>query len=108
MDRGGCCASDRGRGGGTEFLAQLHQRVVEHGQVGALLVRQLQVTQHSLTDIEVKMVLDGPMPPSAEAELKERIRRDLGADFVVKLNYVDHIPRSAGGKFEDFICAIDS
>ena len=43
-----------------------------------------------------------------EAELKKRIRRDLGADFVVRLNYVEHIPRSAGGKFEDFICAIDS
>jgi len=71
-------------------------------------IRQLQVTQHSLRDIEVKLVLDGQMSPSLEAELKERIRQDLGADFMVKLNYVDHIPRSAGGKFEDFICAIDS
>jgi phenylacetate-CoA ligase len=62
--------------------------------------------QHGLTDIEVRLVLNGPMEPSIEANLLETIRRDLHPGFEIKLNYVDAIARSAGGKHEDFISAI--
>lgn len=71
-------------------------------------ISQLQVTQHSLTDIEVKAVLNGPMPQPVEKKLLEKIKQDLHPEFLVRLNYVDHIPRSKSGKYEDFICAIDS
>ena len=71
-------------------------------------ISQLQVIQQSPRDIEVKVVLTGPISAAIEASLREKIRRDLRADFVVRLNYVDHIPRAKNGKFEDFICTVDS
>ena len=69
-------------------------------------ISQLQAIQHSLTEIEVRLVLNGTMEPPEEANLLEAIRRDLGGKFKVSLTYVDHIPRSSNGKFEDFISNI--
>ncbi len=69
-------------------------------------ISQLQAIQNSLTEIEVRLVLNGTMEPPEEANLLEAIRRDLGGKFKVSLTYVDHIPRSSNGKFEDFISNI--
>ncbi len=69
-------------------------------------ISQLQAIQNSLTDIEVRLVLNGTMEPPEEANLLEAIRRDLGGKFNVSLTYVDHIPRSSNGKFEDFVSNI--
>ena len=71
-------------------------------------ISQLQAIQHTPKDIEVRAVLNGTMEPAAEARLLETIRRDLGGVFNVSLNYVDHIPRSSTGKFEDFVSNIGS
>ena len=69
-------------------------------------ISQLQAIQNSLTDIEVRVVLNGTMEPPAEANLLETIGRDLGGKFNINLTYVDDIPRSSNGKFEDFVSNI--
>jgi phenylacetate-CoA ligase len=66
-------------------------------------VTQMQFIQHSLEDIELKLVVSSPLDPLLESRIIEVARGSLGASFNIKLNYVDSIPRSAGGKFEDFI-----
>ncbi len=66
-------------------------------------VTQMQFIQHSLEEIELKLVVSEPLDPAVESRIIEVAKRSLGADFTIRLNYVDAIPRSAGGKFEDFI-----
>ncbi len=70
-------------------------------------ISQLQIVQHSATEIEVKAVLNGKMKPADESNLLATIRSDLSADFDIRLSYVDDIPRSASGKFEDFLSKIN-
>ena len=66
-------------------------------------IKQLQVIQHSLKDMEVKMVLAAAMEDHIEASLRQAIAQDLDAQFQVRLTYVNEIPRSANGKYEDFV-----
>jgi phenylacetate-CoA ligase len=69
-------------------------------------VRQIQLIQKTLNDIDVKLVL--PRPPDAGEEdrlcayMTERLRHP----YTLRLLYVDDIPRSPSGKFEDFVSEI--
>ena len=64
--------------------------------------RQFQMIQHSLEEIEVKLVVPEPVSKEQESELTDIIHRSLGHPFNITFTYHDEIPRSAGGKFEDF------
>jgi phenylacetate-CoA ligase len=66
-------------------------------------VTQMQFVQHSLEEIELKLVVSEPLGPLAESQIIDIARRSLGESFNFTLTYVESIPRSAGGKFEDFI-----
>lgn len=65
-------------------------------------VRQFQVVQKSLNDIEVALVLARPLLPAETEALRALILKNLGHPFKVLFVYRDSIPRSAGGKYEDF------
>ncbi len=52
------------------------------------------------------MVVREPLKPEQEEKTKELIIRSLGHPFRVTLSYHDEIPRSASGKFEEFICEV--
>ena len=69
-------------------------------------VRQYQFVQRSLEEIEKKMVVSEPLTPEQEEKTKELIIRSLGHPFRVTLSYHDEIPRSASGKFEEFVCEV--
>lgn len=73
------------------------------GRIGP--VRQSQVVQTGYDSIELRLALKRPMNLAEEAEILKAIRESLGRPFEVTLVIVDEIPRSAGGKFEDFVCA---
>jgi phenylacetate-CoA ligase len=70
--------------------------------------RQLQVIQHSLSDIEIKVVPGGPIDAVTESRLLRAAADTLGSEFNLRLTYVDNIPRPASGKFEDFRSLVDS
>lgn len=71
-----------------------------------LPVQRFQFIQHTPQDIEVKLVV-GRMPSEAEEKKLTNIILDsLGYAFTLRFNYVDTIPRSLGGKYEDFISVI--
>ncbi len=79
---------------------------VEMAQVAP--IKQLQVIQHSLSEVEIKLVLAEPLDSRGEARIIEVAKKNLGDEFQFRLNVVDDIPRSAGGKFEDYISHVSA
>lgn len=69
-------------------------------------IRQFQVIQHSLEDVEFKLVVSRPLSKDEEGQLKKGAFTALGHNFHIIFSYLDEIPRSAGGKFEDFISKV--
>ncbi len=70
-------------------------------------VRQVQMVQVSLAEIDVNLVVSRPLTDGEESALRERFGTTLGYPFALKFNYVDDIPRAANGKFEDFRCDLE-
>ena len=75
---------------------------------GSLPVSQFQVIQRTLHDVEVKLVASRPLSPDEETLLRSHVAEWLGYEFRVTFHYVDDIPRSAGGKYEDFRCEVSA
>lgn len=79
-----------------------HPRFGE-AQFGSIApVRQFQVVQKTLQDIEVALVVARPLSAGEEMVLRALIVKNLKHAFNVSFVYCDDIPRSAGGKYEDF------
>lgn len=70
-------------------------------------VRQFQFVQRSLEEVEKKMVVTHPLTPEQEEKTKALIVKCLGHPFRITLSYHDEIPRSASGKFEEFVCEVE-
>ncbi len=70
-------------------------------------IKQFQYVQHSVNDVEVKLVVPEPLTAEQENTAKKVIVRALGHPFNVTLSYHDEIPRSASGKFEEFVCMVN-
>lgn len=74
---------------------------------GMVPLRQMQVVQTALDAIEIRLCVARPLTDDETARLAAIVARDNGHPFDVTVTYHDAIGRSAGGKFEDFVCAID-
>jgi len=70
---------------------------------GNLPITKFQMIQHTVEDIEIKLVCDPILDKAQESLLFEKLIETMSYSFNFRLNYVDDIPRSKGGKFEDFI-----
>jgi phenylacetate-CoA ligase len=66
---------------------------------------QVQVVQTDYDAIEVRYVRSGDAPAD-EAGLQAYLREALDKDLNVRAIAVDAIPRSASGKFEDFLSLV--
>lgn len=64
---------------------------------------QFQLVQHSLDDVELKIVVDDVLTDEQEGKIKLILQESLAHPFTIKLSYHATLPRSAGGKFEDFV-----
>jgi len=105
-------------GRGLPVLARIHGRVrnllvypdgrkarprtIEMWEDGVLAIRQMQIVQHALDDIEIKLVTAHPFSTAEEALVHERFRQCCGHAFPTRITYHREIPRGPGGKFEDF------
>ena len=69
-------------------------------------VRQAQLIQRSLEQIQVNLVVARPLTAAEEERLSDAIGRALGHPFALSFVYVEEIPRAASGKFEDFVSEI--
>lgn len=65
-------------------------------------IQQFQVIQRSIEEIEALLVVPRPLTDDEKALLIRWLERGLGHSFRVKFTYVDAIPASPTGKFEDF------
>lgn len=68
-----------------------------------LPIRQVQMIQKSLVLIAVNYVTDRAMQADELSAFAAYIRDALGYPFEMTFNRVDEIPRSPGGKYEEFI-----
>ncbi|MEO8123672.1 MAG: hypothetical protein ABI633_06445 [Burkholderiales bacterium] len=72
-------------------------------------IQQYQVIQHALDDIEFKLVSAEPLGPAQEEALAAILRRSLA--FSGRIRVVqsrERLPDSLAGKYEDFVCKVDS
>lgn len=71
-------------------------------------IRQFQMVQKSLEDIEMRLVVDVPLNEGQEAKLAKVIQVALGHPFRITFSYHPTIQRSASGKFEDFLSEVQA
>ncbi|MBL9124642.1 MAG: phenylacetate--CoA ligase family protein [Planctomycetaceae bacterium] len=69
-------------------------------------IHQFQLVQRSTTAMEMLLVVHRPLSAADEDRLRAWIVSAVGYPFEVAFRYVDSIPRSPLGKFEDFRCEI--
>jgi phenylacetate-CoA ligase len=70
-------------------------------------IHQFQLIQRSLTSLELLLVAARPLTPAEEQKLRGWVLAAAGYPFDVTIRYVDSIPRSSQGKFEDFRSELD-
>jgi len=71
-------------------------------------IRQYQLVQHDPERIEARFVVDRPVRAHEEQRLGAAIREATGYPFEIEFTYLNSFPRSAGGKFEDFVSMVDN
>lgn len=69
-------------------------------------IQQLQLVQTTRTRIEARLVAERPLTSDEAAMFVHRLRERLGHPFDIAVCYMEHIPRAASGKYEDFISEI--
>ncbi len=70
-------------------------------------IKQMQLVQHTLTKLEAKFVVDRALTEDEENRLREEILGTTDHPYEIDFAYVDEIPRSPGGKYEDVVCLVD-
>ena len=71
-------------------------------------VRQYQFVQHSLREVEVRLVTERVLAGDEERRLAEVMQEALGHPFTLRFRYYhEHIPRGPGGKFEEFVSLLE-
>jgi phenylacetate-CoA ligase len=71
-------------------------------------IRQHQLVQKSHHLVEVRLVVEAPLTVAEEERLRRHVLSRLPEGFELQIIYRDHIPRGAGGKFEEFVSEIAS
>ncbi len=70
-------------------------------------IKQYQAIQHSLVDVEIRLVVDAPLTSAHESQLTTLIHSALGHPFTLRFTYfTEELPRTKGGKFEEFISLV--
>ncbi len=69
-------------------------------------IRQAQVIQKSVDTLEARLVTARPLVADEERRLGDMIRDYLGFPVNVVFSYHDEIPRSASGKYEEFLSEV--
>ncbi len=69
-------------------------------------IRQAQMIQKSVDTLEARLVTARPLDADEERRLRDLICETMGVPFNVVFSYHDEIPRSAGGKYEEFLSEV--
>ena len=64
--------------------------------------------QHTLDDIEFKLVAIVPLTPDQEQAFADTLRKALQFEGRIRVEQTpERLPNSIAGKFEDFVCKLD-
>jgi phenylacetate-CoA ligase len=69
-------------------------------------IQQFQFVQKNTEQIEARLVTERPLTEEEHALLRETLNQTFGYCFELVIHYLDSIPRSASGKFEEFVSEI--
>jgi phenylacetate-CoA ligase len=70
-------------------------------------IKQFQVVQTSMTQLEVRVHAARPVTMQEEAAVRARLTESIGHPFEIGFVYLDHeLPKGANGKFEQFQCLV--
>jgi phenylacetate-CoA ligase len=70
-------------------------------------IRQFQFVQHSYDDLEIRLAVERPLTENEQASFGRHILERFKHPFHIRWTFLDAIPYSASGKFEDFIRTFD-
>lgn len=70
-------------------------------------LQQFQLVQTDVEALELKLVVQEPLQAAQEQEIVAILQQFLDYPFQIKFTYLDVIPRSPSGKYEDFLCLLD-
>lgn len=70
-------------------------------------IRQMQLVQLKPDHLLIKLVVSDRLDSREEETLKAVFVERFQYGFSFEFEYLDMIPRSSGGKFEDFVCLVD-
>lgn len=73
---------------------------------GIAPIRQCQLAQIEYDLVEARLVTAAPLSAEQEGGLRKLIQSRLPTGVRVRFAYPEQIARSAGGKYEDFVCEI--
>lgn len=82
----------------------------ERDQIAAISnvrIQKFQFVQHSLDDIEIKVVSPDRGTEHEERQIKNLYKKILGAEFDFRITYHEDIIKGVNGKSEDFISYVD-
>jgi phenylacetate-CoA ligase len=88
---------------GNRRFAVLPAKVVS--KIPAIV--QQQIVQTTRSDIEVRMIAKRPLTGEEQETLRDDLAAQLVEPFNISFVYVDEIPRSREGKYEDFRSEVD-
>ena len=70
-------------------------------------VLEHQLLQREIDLLEMKLVVEQPLTPKQEEDLAAAVKGAIGYPFRIQFTYFENeIPRSANGKFEEFLCLL--
>ncbi len=75
----------------------------ESEMLQAAPVRQFQIIQRDLQNVEAKLVMENPPSDQEKKNLHKFLIGCLRHEFDLELSFVEEIPRSPSGKYEDFM-----
>jgi phenylacetate-CoA ligase len=70
------------------------------------IIRQFQFVQKGLDRIEARLVTDRLLSDDETVFFIDVLQKNMGYPFTIEITYVENIPRSKGGKFEDFVSEV--
>lgn len=74
--------------------------------LGIAPIRQIQLVQRTVEQIEARLVLPRDLTADEETRLVAALQECLGHPFRIALNRVEQIPRAANFKYEDFVSEV--
>lgn len=81
----------------------------EHGDISkatGVKLFQYQFVQHSLEEIELRLVMERPLDKYEQATVAALTQQQLGHPFRITFSFPSEIPRTPGGKVEQFVSKI--